>query len=69
MFSTMPRMGTLTFSDLEVTPVGSEAALAFGHWHLKREHDEPSGLFTLIFRKLPDGWRIVHDHTSAAERK
>jgi len=20
----------------------------------------------LIFRKTPDGWRIVHDHTSAA---
>jgi ketosteroid isomerase-like protein len=23
-------------------------------------------LFTLIFKKFPEGWRIVHDHTSAA---
>jgi len=23
-----------------------------------------TGLFTLIFKKLPEGWRIVHDHTS-----
>jgi ketosteroid isomerase-like protein len=62
-------MGTLTFSDLEVKSLGPEAALAFGRWHLKREHNEPSGLFTLIFHKTPEGWRIVHDHTSAAERK
>jgi uncharacterized protein YbdZ (MbtH family) len=27
----------------------------------------PHGLFTLIVRRLPEGWRIVHDHTSAAE--
>ena len=28
---------------------------------------KPGGLFTLIFRKFPDGWKIVHDHTSAEE--
>ncbi len=27
----------------------------------------PHGLFTLVFRKFPEGWKIVHDHTSAAE--
>jgi len=62
-------MGTLTFSELEITLLGPDAALAFGRWRLKREQDEPSGLFTLVFRKTPDGWRIVHDHTSAAENK
>jgi ketosteroid isomerase-like protein len=25
----------------------------------------PHGLFTLIFKRFPEGWRIVHDHTSA----
>jgi len=62
-------MGTLTFSDLDITLLGPDAALAFGRWRLKREKDEPSGLFTLVFRKTPEGWRIVHDHTSAAEKK
>ena len=61
-------MGKLTFSDIDITVLSAEAALAFGRWHLKRDKDEPSGLFTLLFRKTADGWRIVHDHTSAAEK-
>ena len=62
-------MGELTFSDLEVTEIAPDAAIAFGRWRLKREKDEPSGLFTLLFRRTPDGWRVVHDHTSSAETK
>lgn len=58
------KMGTLTFSDLEITPIGSDAAIAIGRWHLQRAKDEPHGRFTLIFRKTRQGWRIVHDHTS-----
>src|SRR5207253_9154757 len=60
------KMGTLTFSDLEIEQLGPDSALALGHWELKRASDNPRGRFTLIFRKIPDGWRIVHDHTSAA---
>ena len=25
---------------------------------------KPQGLFTLIFRKFPEGWKIVHDHSA-----
>ena len=60
------KMGTLTFSDLEIEQLGPDSAVALGRWELKRENDNPHGRFTLIFRKTPDGWRIVHDHTSAA---
>jgi uncharacterized protein (TIGR02246 family) len=60
------KMGTLTFSDLEIEQLGPDSALALGHWELKRASDNPHGCFTLILRKTPDGWRIVHDHTSAA---
>ena len=60
-------MGKLTFSDLDISVAGDDAALAFGHWRLEREKDELSGLFTLFFRKTNDGWRIVHDHTSAGK--
>ena len=66
-YSDREKMGTLTFSDLEITPVGESAAVVLGRWRLKRVNDEPHGRFTLIFRKTPDGWRIVHDHTSAAQ--
>jgi len=58
-------MGRLTFSELEVHVVCSEAAFAIGEFHLERENDQPSGIFTLNFRKFPEGWRIVADHTTA----
>lgn len=57
-------MGTLTFSDLEITVVSKDAAVVLGSWSLQREKDKPGGKFTLIFRKFKEGWRIVHDHTS-----
>ena len=59
-------MGTLTFSDLDVTPLPPDAALVFGRWRLQTEKGAPDGLFTLLFRRTGDGWRIVADHTSAA---
>jgi beta-aspartyl-peptidase (threonine type) len=60
-------MGLLTFSDLEITSLGPDAAVVLGRWKLKRAQDQPHGRFTLIFRKTADGWRIVHDHTSEAK--
>lgn len=57
-------MGTLTFSDLEITVLSNDSALVLGSWSLKREKDNPGGKFTLIFRKFKEGWRIIHDHTT-----
>ena len=65
-YSDRTKMGTLTFSNLEIAPIGDDAAVVLGAWKLKRAKDEPRGRFTLILRRLPEGWRIVHDHTSAA---
>jgi ketosteroid isomerase-like protein len=58
------KMGTLTFSDLEITVLSKDAAVVLGSWSLARENDNPHGKFTLVFRKFKDGWRIVQDHTS-----
>jgi len=58
-------MGTLTFSDLEVNVLCPTVALVTGHYHLQREKDQPTGVFTLVFRKFPEGWKIINDHTSA----
>ncbi|MEO0818294.1 MAG: nuclear transport factor 2 family protein [Pseudomonadota bacterium] len=61
-------MGELTFSDLEVDQVSSDAAVVHGAWALKRESDAPSGLFTLVLRKSPTGaWQIVSDTTTSAD--
>lgn len=68
-YSDKAAMGKLTFSDLDITVAADDAAVAFGRWHLQRAKDELSGLFTLILRKTEAGWKIIHDHTSSAERK
>jgi ketosteroid isomerase-like protein len=65
-YSDRAKMGTLSFSDIEVTMLSPDAAGVLGRWRLKRANDEPHGRFTLIFKRLPEGWRIIHDHTSAA---
>ena len=60
------RMGRLAFSSLDVVMLGPDAALARGRWGLTMpDGKRPNGLFTLILRKRPEGWRIVHDHTSS----
>lgn len=63
-YDSRAKMGTLTFSDLEVTMLAKDAAVVLGSWSLARDKDNPHGKFTLIFRKFKDGWRIVMDHTS-----
>lgn len=60
-------MGQLAFSNLEVHMLAADAAYVTGEYHLTRETDRPEGVFTLIFRRFPEGWRIVHDHTTALE--
>ena len=65
-YDTREKMGTLTFSDLEINILSNDAALVLGRWRLKRANDEPHVTFTLLFRKTKAGWRIVHDHTSSA---
>ncbi len=65
-YSDRAKMGRLSFSDIEINLLSSDAAVVVGRWSLERAKDRPHGRFTLIFKRLPDGWRIVHDHTSAA---
>jgi beta-aspartyl-peptidase (threonine type) len=57
-------MGQLEFSDLKIEMLGPSAAFVRGRWRLKMSSGEPNGLYTLTFRKLDGGWKIVHDHTS-----
>jgi len=58
-------MGELDFSELEFRFLGPDAALVLGKWHLKREKGDIGEVFTLVWQRFPDGWKIIHDHTSA----
>ena len=57
-------MGKLAFSDLEVRELAPGVALVTGKWELTLTKETVGGRYTLVFKKLADGWRIVHDHTS-----
>ncbi len=59
-------MGTLSFELRQVRVLSPRWAFVFGAYALERADDRPTGLFTLLFEKRPEGWRVVHDHTSAA---
>lgn len=58
-------MGQLSFSELEIEPLSDTSAYVRGRWQLVLKKETIGGLFTLIFKKQPEGWRIVHDHTSS----
>jgi beta-aspartyl-peptidase (threonine type) len=59
-------MGQLVFAEIHVELLGPDAALSRGAWHLRfSDGSKRQGLFTVILRKTPEGWRIVHDHSSA----
>jgi uncharacterized protein (TIGR02246 family) len=61
------KMGTLTYSEMEVRPLGKDYALMLGRFALKRSAaggGDSSGRFTLVWKKTRAGWRIIHDHTS-----
>jgi uncharacterized protein (TIGR02246 family) len=58
-------MGKLEFANLRIEMLGPEAAFVRGEFRLTMSDGKtPHGLFTLIFRKFPKGWKIVHDHSA-----
>jgi uncharacterized protein (TIGR02246 family) len=67
-YPTPEARGKLTFSEIEVRPLADGVALTTGKFALKRTAaggGDASGRFTLILRRTPSGWKIIHDHTSS----
>lgn len=58
------KMWILEFSDVQVKILGKKHAYVFGKWKLVRTNDSPNGIYTLIFEKFKDGWKIISDHTN-----
>ena len=58
-------MGRLEMTEVEVELVAPRVAVVRGRWHLAMADGKArQGLFTLLLRRLPEGWRVVHDHSS-----
>jgi uncharacterized protein (TIGR02246 family) len=67
-YPTPEAMGTLSFSNVVVRMLAPELALVTGEFHLERTAaggGNAAGRYTLILRKTPAGWKIIHDHTSS----
>jgi len=58
------KMGTLTFSDLDIRVLSKDIAYVLGRWKIIEKDSFKEGLFTILFQRMPDGWKIIHDHTS-----
>src|SRR6202021_4212343 len=60
-------MGKLTFSHLAIRPLDANYATATGNFHLERTTaggGNADGIFSLLFKKEAQGWKIILDHTS-----
>lgn len=67
-YGSADRMGELTLQVLQIEPLGRAYAKALGRWRLTgHEPDSVQGLFTVILKKEPEGWVVIHDHTSQEE--
>ena len=55
----------LHYEHLEIRPLGPDQALATGQYVLSGGgRPDRTGWFTTIWLRTPDGWRMVHDHSS-----
>jgi ketosteroid isomerase-like protein len=66
-YPTREKMGVLRFSDLEIKLLGADYASVIGRFHLDRPAEaggEASGIFTLVFHRTAQGWKVILDHTS-----
>ncbi|MCC6508619.1 MAG: nuclear transport factor 2 family protein [Pirellulaceae bacterium] len=66
-YPTKHEMGQLTFDHLEFNPLGDQVVLVLGQWHLQRDAGDIGGNFTLVWQRIDNQWRIIHDHSSALE--
>jgi len=59
-------MGKLAFAIDSIDAVGADGAVVLGRWDLTESAHPGHGVFSLVLERRPEGWRIVHDHTSSA---
>ena len=57
-------MGRLGFKEITIELIGKDHAFVKGRYELTLTKENATGIFTLLMKKMPEGWRIVHDHTS-----
>lgn len=59
------KMGILTFKDLEIKVLSRDLAYVLGRFHLAYPDSSLEGVYTILFKRFPEGWLIIHDHSSS----
>jgi ketosteroid isomerase-like protein len=71
-YATKEKMGTLSFTGLEVQPLDERFAPVTGNFHLERTPaggGNADGYFLLVFEKTTAGWKIIRDATTVPPKK
>ncbi len=66
-YATKDAMGTLDYSEITVRELGANYAVVTGKFHLARNAaggGDVGGIFSLVWEKTSEGWKIILDHTS-----
>jgi uncharacterized protein (TIGR02246 family) len=67
IYPTPEGMGKLTFSHLAIRLLEPNYAVATGNFHLERTTaggGNADGIFSLVLKKDPQGWKIILDHSN-----
>jgi ketosteroid isomerase-like protein len=59
-------MGRLAFEVVDVQAAGADGAVVLGRWRLTDTPSAGGGVFSVVLERRPEGWRIIHDHTSSS---
>jgi ketosteroid isomerase-like protein len=71
-YATKEKMGTLSFTALEVQPLDEHFATVTGNFHLERTPaggGNADGYFLLVVEKTQAGWKIIRDATTVPPKK
>jgi beta-aspartyl-peptidase (threonine type) len=57
------KMGKLVFSDIVIKVLTHDYAYVLGRWKVEHEDSVKEGLYTIILKRFPGGWKIIHDQS------
>ena len=64
-YPTREAMGQLTFGIKSMDPLGTNSYALMGTFYLKREIEDLSGYYTLLWKRIDGEWLIIADMTCA----
>ena len=58
-------MGHLSITITNIIPIDSKHAFLYGRWHVKKTHEDFSGVTSILFLKVGTKWQVMVDHSNS----